>query len=68
MNTHGPRPVLPRPDVAVNKSSQDGTDVVISRDGKAKSYSSEKAHGSNEGVKEIVEKILNDGHTAEWLP
>lgn len=61
-------PDLPRPDVTVNKSHQEGTDVVISRDGKAKSYSSEKPHGSNDGVKEIVEKILNDPHSAEWLP
>lgn len=66
--------VLPRPTVNVTPTvERDSTapagsvDVVISRDGKAKSY---QADGSSvtEVVKDAVEKILNDPHTAEWLP
>lgn len=68
MNTkHGPRPVLPRPDVAVSTSPSSGVDVVISRDGKAKSYKGDGA--TREAiVKDVVEKILGDRHTGEWLP
>jgi hypothetical protein len=68
MNTSkGARPVLPRPDVNVTTNQSGGTDVVISRGGKAKSYQSE-APTRNEAVKELVEKIIGDRHTGEWLP
>jgi hypothetical protein len=60
-------PPLPRPDVNVTTNQSGGTDVVISRDGKAKSYQSE-APTRNEAVKELVEKIIGDRHTGEWLP
>ena len=57
---------LPRPNVTVNTDAN-VTDVVISRDGKEKSYSSD---GPNEAARtgEIVKKILNDNYTREWLP
>lgn len=42
-------------------------DVVISRDGKARSYRAQGA-GTTEIVKDAVEKVIADAHTAEWLP
>lgn len=64
---------LPRPDVAVSTRTRDdgGTDldVVISRDGKARSYSSNRTGVPDTApIKEIVEKILSDSATGEWLP
>jgi hypothetical protein len=62
---------LPRPDVGVVRPSEEysgsHTDVVISRDGKAKSY---RGEGSNEveRTKSIVRQIVDDPRTAEWLP
>lgn len=61
------REPLPRPDVNVSTNSTGGTDVVISRDGKAKSYTSDAA-SKDEIVKDVVKKILDDPRTAEWLP
>ena len=63
---------LPRHDVAVStgtdySSCKERLDVVISRDGKAKSFSSEKS-SATERVKEVVEKLIGDGATAEYLP
>jgi hypothetical protein len=68
MNTsRGERPVLPRPDVSVSTSPESGVDVVISRDGKAKSYKGDGA--TREAIiKDVVEKIIGDRHTGEWLP
>lgn len=63
------RDPLPRPDVSTAPAADGsgGIDVVISRDGKAKSYKGEGA--TREAVvKDVVKKILDDGHTAEWLP
>lgn len=67
-----PTPKPPRPDVKTSTASQDEgatiyTDVVISRDGKAKSY---RGEGSTEAARtgDVVRKIIGDAHTAEWLP
>ncbi len=69
-----PAPTLPRPDIAVTPAIErditaptGSVDVVISRDGKAKSF---RAEGGSvtEVVKDAVEKILGDAGTAEWLP
>jgi hypothetical protein len=61
---------LPRPDVTVGTSESGSTkrvEVTISRDGKARGYQGEAAtHG--EATRRVVEKILADPHTAEWLP
>lgn len=65
---------LPRPDVSVTPATDrdplapsGSVDIVISRDNKAKSY---RADGGSTTaiVKDAVEKILNDRHSAEWLP
>jgi len=60
---------LPRPDVGVITPQTEPlyTDVVISRDGKAKSY---RGEGTNEveRTKSIVRQILDNPRTAEWLP
>jgi hypothetical protein len=61
---------LPRPNVSAETKTEDyktHVDVVISRDGKAKSY---KGEGSTEAArtKHVVDQVINDGHTAEWLP
>ena len=59
---------LPRPDVNVTTTSDpEVIDVVVSRDNKARSY---QGRGSSETArtKDVVKKILDDGHTAEWLP
>lgn len=60
---------LPRPDVNVVEGEVSGTrtvDVVISRDGKAKSYRGEGT--GTAPIKQIVEKMIGDPLTAEWLP
>ena len=66
---------LPQPNVDVtiaDATSPDGqtsgkqVDVVLSRDGKARSYSS-GGSGAAEAVKGVVEKILGDHHTAEYV-
>lgn len=63
--------ILPRPDVSVSTpadyAGKERLDVTISRDGKSQSYSSEKGRTA-EGVKEVVEKIIGDHKTAEFLP
>lgn len=61
------RDPLPRPTVTADSSADGSVDVVISRDGKARSY---KGEGPTREavVKDVVKKILDDGHTAEWLP
>lgn len=63
---------LPRPDIQSSTGSFDDgttvhTDVVVSRDGKGKSY---RGEGSSEAARtrDVVKKILEDPHTAEWLP
>ena len=59
---------LPRPDVTVVNNEINGeSHVVISRDGKGKSY---KIEGNTEGekIKGVVEKVINDKYTGEWLP
>jgi hypothetical protein len=61
------REPLPRPDVSVSTSPESGVDVVISRDGKAKSYKGDGAI-REQVIKDVVEKIIGDRHTGEWLP
>ncbi len=64
-----PAPPLPRPDVAVTtRETPVGSeaDITVSRDGMSKTYSGRGT--PNGAVKEAVEKLLGDGHTAEWLP
>lgn len=61
---------LPRPDVSVTSSETDGAhkvDLVVSRDGKAKSYAG-AGPGRDAATRDVVEKLLADPHTAEWLP
>lgn len=66
---------LPRPKIDVTQSTTNNSEptvnsthvnVVISRDGKGKSY-----HGTGtntvEVVKDVVEQILNDPYTGEWI-
>ena len=59
--------VLPRPQVSVTKPSDQVVDVTITRDGKGKTYRGE-GYAESDRTKEVVGKILDDGHTAEWLP
>ncbi len=62
---------LPRPDVQVVTRQTEVAqecDIVISRDGKAKTYVGSDATSRDGAVKEAVEKIIGDGQTAEWLP
>jgi len=58
--------ILPRPDVNVTKTN-DGDFVVISRDGRGKSYKIEGI-STSEQIKGVVEKVINDKYTGEWLP
>ena len=61
------RDSLPRPDVNVTTTEDGKEHLVISRDGKAKSYEIE-GNSAADRVKNVVEKVIGDGHTAEWLP
>ena len=58
---------LPRPNVEITTNSDGESHIVISRDGKGKSY---KIEGNNERdkIKDVVEKVINDKYTGEWLP
>lgn len=63
---------LPRPDVTVthatDPSAPSGSmDVVISRDGKGKSYRVVGDSGPAI-VKDAIEKVIGDKYTGEWLP
>ena len=58
---------LPRPKVSVSHRADGKTDLVIERGGKAKSYHSDHAVAENV-IRDLVEQILDDTHTAEWLP
>lgn len=67
-------PDLPRPKVEVTRaqerdsSAEAGSmDVVISRDGKAKSYRS-VGGDVKDVVRDVVEKVIGDAKTGEWLP
>lgn len=62
------KPQLPRPTVHVVPTPDGAKEhVVISREGKSKSY---EISGTTpaERVKDAVEKVIADSHTAEWLP
>lgn len=61
------RSPLPRPTVDVTDTPDGKSHVVISRDGKARSWAIEGST-SKEMVKDAVEKVISDSHTAEWLP
>ena len=69
-----PHQPLPAPTVDVTPATErdpsatpGSVDVVISRDGKGRSY---RAEGGStvELVKDAVRKVISDAHTAEWLP
>lgn len=57
----------PRPDVAVTTTEDGKTHVVISREGKGRSYDVEGAT-PNEKIKNGIEKVIGDAYSAEWLP
>ena len=60
---------LPQPDVEVSSSiTETGTkvDVVLSRDGKARSYTSEKLTADG-AVADVVGQILSDHRNAEFV-
>lgn len=62
------RPKLPRPDINVTTTSDGAAnDLVISRDGKAKSYRIEGTT-RQDVIKDAVKKVLDDPRSAEWLP
>ena len=64
---------LPQPDVSVSTDDATGkTTVVVSRPNAGgnpvgKAYEAEGS-GMNEKIKNVVEKIVNDPYTAEWIP
>ena len=58
---------LPRPDVNVTHTDDGKSHVVVSREGKGRTYVVEGVN-PDEKVKGVVEKILNDPYTIEWLP
>ncbi len=65
-----PSPDLPRPDVTVTEHHTGDSyslDVVISRDGKAQSYTG-TGSSSREAIKDTFVKVLNDPRIAESLP
>lgn len=59
---------LPRPTVSSRQAEEFKTEVVISREGKTRTYTSRSSHGTADATKEIVEQIIADPATAEWLP
>jgi len=65
--------ILPRPEVSVSEvpRREGGANheiaVTINRDGKGATHSGSGSITS-EAVKQVVEKILSDPKTAEWLP
>lgn len=58
---------LPRPKIETTKTPDGKDHLVISRDGRGRTYEIE---GSSdvEKVKNTVKKVLDDGYTGEWLP
>jgi len=66
------RVILPPPTVDVTPRETDSgheIDVVISRDGKGKSYTGGGPGFSPAGAtRHVIEKILSDPLTGEWLP
>ncbi len=65
---------LTRPDVTVTNATErdpnappGSMDVVISRDGKAKSYRT-IAGTTAEVMKDGIEKVIADPYSAEWIP
>ncbi len=58
---------LPRPDVKVVQTEDGKSHVVISREGKGKSYEIEGST-PDEKIQRTVEKVISDGYTREWLP
>lgn len=63
---------LPRPDVSVTTDANGKTEVTVSRpNGEGnpigRKYEAE-GPGMNEKIKNVVEKIVNDAYTAEWIP
>ena len=58
---------LPRPEVQVTTTSDGKEHVVISRDGRGKSYEISGAT-SAEKVRDAITKVISDKYTGEWLP
>lgn len=58
---------LPRPDVSIANGPDGKERLVISRDDRSRSY---PIDGANEGqrIRGVVEKIIADHNTAEWIP
>ena len=60
--------ILPRPNVEVAVDEITGkSHVVISREGKGRIYEVE-GNSEKEKIKGVVEKVINDRYTGEWLP
>lgn len=63
---------LPRPEVKTTETSGVGgteitVDVVISREGRGRSYQGKGADAATV-VKQVVEAVIADSYTREWLP
>jgi hypothetical protein len=61
---------LPRPDVSVTTGEvgdHHKVDLSVSRDGKVRSYTATAPVRAG-AIKEVVEKLLSDPYTAEFLP
>lgn len=61
---------LPRPIVNVTTHEADAghvVDVFIHRDNKGKTYTGTAPDRSG-AIREVVEKIIGDGATTEWIP
>jgi len=62
---------LPRPDISVTTGDLGNgyfaVNITVSRDGRVRGYSG-TASSSAGAIKEVVEKMLDDPYTAEWLP
>lgn len=63
---------LPRPTVDVTSRETDvghEVDVVIHREGKARSFKGGGQGISRDGaVKDVIDRILGDHNSAEWIP
>ena len=62
-------PDLPQPKVDVTSRETDSgheLDVMISRDNRGKSYTGKGTR--DEAVKQVIDKVLADPYTGEWVP
>ncbi len=58
---------LPKPNVEIVTTESNEKHVVISRDGKGKSYKINETYNEDNKIKDVVEKVINDPYTGEWL-